>query len=64
MYRRKLLERKSMFSSLLHLWKEASGKSHETQDHAKRLQELAIKMGNAIRLPESSMDDLFCLRAS
>ena len=62
MYRRKLLERKSMFSSLLSslersLWE----KSHETQDHAKRLQELAIKLGNAIKLPESSMDDLVLL---
>ena len=62
MYRRKLLERKSIFSSLLSslersLWE----KSHETQDHAKRLQELAVKLGNAIGLPESSIDDLMLL---
>ncbi|MBM3712138.1 MAG: diguanylate cyclase, partial [Actinobacteria bacterium] len=62
MYRRKLLERKSMFSSLLSslersLWE----KSHETQDHAKRLQDLAVKLGSAIKLPESAIDDLVLL---
>ncbi|GAG54692.1 unnamed protein product, partial [marine sediment metagenome] len=62
MYRSKLLERKSISSSIISslertLWE----KSHETEEHAKRLKRIAIKLGNTINLPESKLDELSLL---
>lgn len=62
MYRRKLLERKSISSSIISslertLWE----KSHETEEHANRLKQMAIKLGNIINLPESKLDELSLL---
>jgi len=62
MYRRKLLERKSISSSIISslertLWE----KSHETEEHANRLKRIAIKLGNTINLTESRLDELSLL---
>lgn len=62
MYRRKLLERKSISSSIISslertLWE----KSHETEEHANRLKRMATKLGNTINLPESKLDELSLL---
>ncbi|MEN6327916.1 MAG: HD domain-containing phosphohydrolase [Syntrophomonas sp.] len=64
MYRNKLLESRSIRSSFLNslentLWT----RSHETKEHCQRIQENAQKIGRAINLPESEMDNLRLLAA-
>ncbi len=64
MYRNKLMESRSIRSSFLNslentLWT----RSHETKEHCKRIQETAQKIGRAINLPESEMDNLRLLSA-
>lgn len=62
MYTNKLLERKSIYNSILAslermLWE----KSHETKEHAERLKELIIKLGKSINLPQNKLDELVLL---
>ena len=62
MYKRKLLERKSISSSIISslertLWE----KSHETEEHAGRLKVIALKIGKSLGLPENKLDELSLL---
>ncbi|MEN6462170.1 MAG: PAS domain S-box protein [Syntrophomonas sp.] len=64
MYRNKLLESRSNRSSFIKsvektLWE----KSHETKEHCQRMQEMAQKMGNALGLTDSDLDNLKLLAA-
>ncbi|MBC8386911.1 MAG: PAS domain S-box protein [Actinobacteria bacterium] len=64
MYSRKLVERKSITSSIISalertLWE----KSHETREHAKRIKKLAVKLGNSINLYQNKLDELILLSA-
>ncbi len=59
MQRRKMLESKSIYGSLISslkrtLWE----KSNETEEHAERIKNLAIKLGKSINLPSNKMDEL------
>ncbi len=59
MYRRKLLEHKSLHSDILASIKMTMfEKSNETQEHAERLAELSKTLGKAIGLSEDKMDEL------
>ena len=59
MYRRKLLEHKSLHSDILASIKTTMfEKSNETQEHAERLAELSKKLGRVIGLSEDKMDEL------
>ena len=62
MYTNKLLERKSIYNSILAslermLWE----KSHETKEHAERLKGLIIKLGKSVNLPQNKLDELVLL---
>jgi len=62
MYTNKLLERKSIYNSILAslermLWE----KSHETKEHAERLKGLILKLGKSISLPQNKLDELVLL---
>jgi len=62
MYSRKLVERKSITSSIISalertLWE----KSHETREHAERIKKLAVKLGNSINLYQNKLDELILL---
>jgi len=62
MYTNKLLERKSIYNSIITsfermLWE----KSHETRDHAERLKGMIVRLGKAIGLPQSKLDELVLL---
>jgi|GEM_PF-386795 len=62
MYRNKLLERRSAHSFIISsLQKTLWEKTNETEGHARRLQELALRMGQAVRLSEDQMTDLSLL---
>jgi diguanylate cyclase (GGDEF)-like protein/PAS domain S-box-containing protein len=62
MYRNKLLESKSFRTSLLSSLRQTLfEKSHETEEHTRRLQRLALQIGNALRLPDSTLDELTLL---
>jgi diguanylate cyclase (GGDEF)-like protein/PAS domain S-box-containing protein len=62
MYRRKLLERKSISGSIiLSLEATLSEKSFETKEHTERLKKLAVKFGKKLNLPENQVDDLSLL---
>lgn len=64
MYKRKLLERKSVHSSLIASIKTTLfEKSHETQEHADRLIELSQKLGNALGLNVEQLNELELLSA-
>lgn len=59
MYRRKLLESKSMYSSLLTSIKTTMfEKSHETEEHCERLVELSLLTGQRLNLKEEELNDL------
>lgn len=59
MYRRKLLEHKSLHSNILASIKTTMfEKSNETEEHAERLAELSKKLGHAMGLSEEKMDEL------
>lgn len=59
MYRHKLLEDRSTRSSFLtSLEKTLWSRSHETQEHCRRMQEMTLKLGQAINLPDSELDNL------
>ena len=64
MYSRKLIEKKSIASSVISvlertLWE----KSHETREHSERIKKLAIKLGNSINLYQNRLDELILLSA-
>lgn len=64
MYRHKLLEDKSNRSSfLVSLERTLWTRSHETREHCLRMQNMALKMGRAINLSSSELDDLNLLAA-
>ncbi|MHB1346355.1 MAG: diguanylate cyclase domain-containing protein, partial [Candidatus Humimicrobiaceae bacterium] len=59
MYKRKMLESQSVSSSILTslkstLWE----KSHETEEHALRMHDMALKLGHALNLSSNQLDDL------
>jgi diguanylate cyclase (GGDEF)-like protein/PAS domain S-box-containing protein len=59
MYRRKLLEGKSLRSSLItSLEKTLYARSYETEEHAKRIQNMALQLGYEIGLSENELDEL------
>ncbi len=64
MYRNKLLESKSSRSSILaSLQKTLQERTHETEEHELRLQNLALKIGKAIGLSGNELDELVLLAA-
>lgn len=59
MYRRKLLEHKSLHSDILATIKMTMfQKSNETEEHAERLAVLSNKLGKAMGLPEDKLNEL------
>ncbi len=59
MYRRKLLEGKSVRSSLItSLEKTLYARSYETEEHAQRILSIAIKIGQEMGLTSSELDEL------
>ncbi|MGE5485732.1 MAG: PAS domain S-box protein [Ignavibacteriales bacterium] len=64
MYRNKLLESKSTRSFIfLSLQKTLRERSHETEEHAQRLKETAVRIGRVLGLSDSKMDELSLLAA-
>lgn len=64
MYRNKLLESRSARSTFLtSLEKTLWTRSHETREHCQRMREIAQKIGQAINLPDSELDNLKLLAA-
>ena len=64
MYRNKLMETTSARSSIiLSLQKTLQERSHETEEHAKRLQKGAVGIGRALHLDDAKMDELVLLAA-
>ena len=64
MYRNKLLDSKSSRSSIIaSLQKTLREKTHETEEHSSRMQELALLVGSAVGLSRSNMDELVLLAA-
>jgi diguanylate cyclase (GGDEF)-like protein len=64
MYRNKLLESKSVRSSIIaSLRQSLFEKSHETEEHTQRLKKLATEIGRAFGLPDSVLDELTLLAA-
>lgn len=62
MYRRKLIERKSISSSILSVFSRALfEKGLETEKHAYRVSALSRKIGKAINLSENQLNDLSLL---
>lgn len=62
MYRRKLLERQSISSSIISsLERTLQEKSQETEEHAFRMRELSLKLGNTIGLKENKLNELSLL---
>ena len=59
MYKHKLLERKSMHSSIIASIKATMlEKSHETEEHAERLVSLSRLLGRSLSLSDSELNDL------
>jgi diguanylate cyclase (GGDEF)-like protein/PAS domain S-box-containing protein len=59
MYKRKLLEQKSILSSIMSSIKTTMfEKSHETEEHAERMAELSKKVGSVLNLTEEQLNDL------
>ena len=59
MYRRKLLESKSLHSSLISsIRRTMVEKSHETEAHAERLVALSLATGHQLDLPEDQLNEL------
>ncbi|NLW92653.1 MAG: PAS domain S-box protein [Syntrophomonadaceae bacterium] len=64
MYRNKLLETRSARSRfIMSLEKTLWTRSHETREHCERMQKTAEKIGHAVGLPDSEMDNLLLLAA-
>jgi diguanylate cyclase (GGDEF)-like protein/PAS domain S-box-containing protein len=65
MYRRKLLERKSISGSIiLSLEATLSAKSFETKEHTERIKKLVVKLGKKLNLPENQIGELSLLASS
>ena len=59
MYRRKLLDFKSMHNSIIASIRTTMfEKSNETEEHAERMAELSRKLGHVLKLPEKQIDEL------
>ena len=59
MYRRKLLDYKSMHNSIIASIRTTMfEKSYETEEHAERMVALSRKIGHALDLPEKQLDEL------
>jgi len=64
MYRRKLLERKSISSSIISsLERTLQEKSYETEEHAVRLKEMSLILGRSLKLTENKLNELILLSA-
>jgi len=62
MYRSKLTDKNSLFSSMISSLESAMyEKSHETEEHAKRMISMALMLGKAMNLSESRLDELVLL---
>jgi diguanylate cyclase (GGDEF)-like protein/PAS domain S-box-containing protein len=62
MYRSKLLESKSVRANMLSsLRRTLFEKSHETEEHTRRIQQLALQLGRVFGLSDSELDDLSLL---
>ena len=62
MYKRKLIERKSISGSIiLSLEATLSEKSFETKEHIERIKKLALKLGQKLNLPENRIEELSLL---
>ncbi len=62
MYKNKLVESRSTRSALLSTLKETMReKSHDTEEHAERLQNIALIMGKALHLSQADIDRLVLL---
>ena len=62
MYKRKLLERKSISGSiLLSLEAALSEKSYETKEHTERIKKLALKLGMKLKLHDDKLNELALL---
>jgi diguanylate cyclase (GGDEF)-like protein/PAS domain S-box-containing protein len=62
MYRSKLIERKSIYSSITSsLERTLYEKSFETREHAERLKKISQEIGKAIHLPDNKLDELSLL---
>jgi len=64
MYRRKLLERRSISSSIISsLERTLQEKSYETEEHALRLKDMALVLGQSLKLTENKLNELILLSA-
>ncbi|MDD5065867.1 MAG: diguanylate cyclase [bacterium] len=64
MYRNKLSEEKSLYSSFItSLEKALWERHHETQEHTQRMQELVKKMAKALKLSDNTTDELLLMAA-
>ena len=62
MYRHKLIERKSIYSSIISsLERKLYEKSLEARDHAERLKKMSQEIGKSIHLPRNKIDELSLL---
>ncbi|MFW6381744.1 MAG: HD-GYP domain-containing protein, partial [Bacillota bacterium] len=62
MYKHKLLESESARSSIISSLEETLWeKDYETKEHAQRIKNMALKMGQALGLPENKLDELILL---
>jgi diguanylate cyclase (GGDEF)-like protein/PAS domain S-box-containing protein len=62
MYQNKLTETRSIQSSLISLLETTLWeRSHETKEHAKRIKKMALEIGEKIKLPQNSLDELSLL---
>ncbi|UNC91627.1 sensor domain-containing diguanylate cyclase/phosphohydrolase [Candidatus Contubernalis alkaliaceticus] len=62
MYKHKLAESRSVRSSVLNaLLKTLEEKSYETEEHARRMQDMALKIGKKFNLSETELDRLTLL---
>lgn len=59
MYKRKLSEKKSLRSSIISsLERTLFEKNHETEEHCNRIEKIATKIGEILKLPPGRIDDL------
>lgn len=62
MYRRKLLERSSISSSIISsLERTLQEKSYETEEHAVRMKKMALMLGSSLNLKENKLNELSLL---
>lgn len=62
MYRHKLLESKSTRSNIIaSLQKSLYERSHETEEHAQRMKDIALMLGRKVGLKENELDELSLL---